>query len=168
MAFANGLAAFTTTVIASKARGSSTKLTPLASQALSSLALMGLEAAAMLMRPAQNSRRPALVPVAVALSFSRCPELERNWRMASRLKGYTVLEPTMLISSDLLGASARAGTVITAAPSQPAASSAPTCSTPAPMNTHEIVALNLRQALGPFVKGELTADCDCSAIIDGS
>ena len=68
------LAGFTTTVIASKPIGSSRKVTPLAAQALSSLALIGREALARGNLPLQNCRNPAEVPVSLSS--------KRTWRLA--------------------------------------------------------------------------------------
>ena len=65
---------FTTTVIASKPIGSSRNDTPLAAQALSSLALIGREALAKTSCPLQNWRKPAEVPVSLSS--------KRTWRLA--------------------------------------------------------------------------------------
>jgi hypothetical protein len=74
-------------------------------QALSSLALIGRDAAASTSRPAQNWRRPADVPVASALITPLRPF--GKLAMAALLKGKTVLDPLIRIG---LGASAWAWT----------------------------------------------------------
>ena len=64
---------FTTTVRASKARGSSMKVMPFSAQALSSLLLIGREALAIGISPAQNWRRPPLVPTSLSSTFTSRP-----------------------------------------------------------------------------------------------
>ena len=85
--------------MASKATGSSRKRTPLAVQALISLVLIGREAATMLLPPLQNSRIPAVVPTARARNCTALPALVPKALMAAWLKGYTVLEPLIVITS---------------------------------------------------------------------